>query len=90
MQIMYIAFSQAFEWKPDGQPCDSKNPEDLCTCKEKFPVYMLVSGCLQVIYTHASFIFNLSRGIHMTLYVCGGADCLMGSLVAWSMCDHNG
>jgi len=41
---MYIAFSQAFEWKPDGQPCDSKNPGDICTCKEKFPVYMLVSG----------------------------------------------
>jgi len=87
---MYIVFSQAFEWKPDGQPCDSKNPEDLCTCREKFPVYMLVSGCLQVVYTRALLIFNLSRGINMTLYVCGGADCLMGSLVNWSMCYHNG
>ena len=76
MQIMYIVFSQAFEWKPDGQPCDSKNPEDLCTCREKFPVYMLVSGCLQVVYTRALLIFNLSRGINMTLYVCGGAVAL--------------
>jgi len=69
MQIMYIAFSQAFEWKPDREPCDSTKFDDKCTCKEKFPVYMLVSGCLQVIQTHAlhvlhnAFVANLSRGI---------------------------
>ena len=49
MQVMYIAFSQNAEWMPDGSNCDDKNPAKVCTCREKFPVYMLVSGSLQVI-----------------------------------------
>lgn len=49
LQIMYIVFSQNFEWQPDGSICDpEKNPETACTCNQKYPQYMMISGAQRV------------------------------------------
>jgi hypothetical protein len=57
LPILTIIFSQTFDWANDGAICSPDNlPDYRCKCNEKFPVYMLITGILQIVFYLCLFL----------------------------------
>ena len=71
--ILGIVFSQVYPWQEDGSVCDLGKIETVknspgsfgqpvkCTCKENFPMYMLVGGVLYIIFVISWIGYTMCR-----------------------------
>ncbi len=86
LPILTIIFSQTFAWANDGAICSPDKLNYQCKCNQKFPVYMLITGILQIVFYLCLFLAFIGMASAAGSDNAGGAAMGGGLLMCAACC----